>query len=487
MIYEAVLPQHAYEQARDHLLQHVWKNRLQEDLCFCLWNPSTGKNRYSAIITDIIKPIEGDRVLNGNAAFETDYLSRAVHLANNRGMGLAFMHNHFTPGWQDMSPEDIVAERDRIAPAAASTKLPLVGLTMGTDGSMSARLWIDRNQSKPAWCRKVRHMESGRMGVTCNESDFPPYRRRPQLQRTIDSWGLAMQEKMARLRIGIIGLGSVGAMVVESLARMGVESLLLIDADEVKPHNLDRLLHANRDDVNSHKVEIAERHARRAATAKNFQVTAIAGNLQNEICYRAALDCDLLFSCVDRPLPKDLLNHIAYTHCIPVVFGGIFIDNKASGRLAQANWSTSIIGPGYQCLRCDRQYTTSDVVQERDGTWDDPEYLKTSGEAEAIPRNQNVFPLSAHLGSAMVLEMVRFLIAEDWWPAKSGKTTHSFISGHQERSLSACSPHCVVHQRAGKGDTEPYPFIDPSPLLSDIMLAPTLWAKIWTRAARIFK
>ena len=487
MIYEAVFLQRAYEQARNHLLQHIRENRLQEDLCFGLWNPSTGKSRYSAVITDIIEPIKGDRALNGNVAFEAEYLSRAVRLANDRGMGLAFMHNHFTPGWQDMSPEDIAAERDRIAPAAASTKLPLVGLTMGTDGSMSARLWIDRNQSKPAWCRKVRYMESGRMGVTYNESDLPPYRRRPQLQRTIDSWGLAMQEKMARLRIGIIGLGSVGAMVVESLARMGVESLLLIDADKVKPHNLDRLLHASRDDINSHKVEVAERHARRAATAKNFQVTTIAGNLQNEICYQAALDCDLLFSCVDRPLPKDLLNHIAYTHCIPVVFGGIFIDNKASGRLAHANWSTSIIGPGYQCLRCDEQYTTSDVVQERDGTLDDPEYLKTSDNAEAIPRNQNVFPLSAHLGSAMVLEMVRFLISEDWWPAKSGKTTHSFVSGDQERSLSACSPRCVVRQRAGKGDTEPYPFIDPSPLRSDIMPAPSFWAKMLNWVARTFK
>lgn len=465
MIYEAVLPQHAYAQARDHLLQHIRHNRLQEDLCFGLWNPSAGERRYSAIVTDIITPIEGDRALDGNAAFEAEYLSRAVRLASERGMGLAFMHNHFTPGWQDMSPEDIIAERDRIAPAAASTGLPLVGLTMGTDGGMSARLWLDRSQSRPAWCRKVRFMESGRMGVTYNESALPPYRRRPQLQRTIDSWGLAMQEKMARLRIGVVGTGSVGAVVVESLARMGVENLLLVDGDRVEAHNLDRLLHAGRDDVDSYKAEIAAQSARRAATAERFQATPICGDLQNESAYRAALDCDLLFSCVDRPLPKDLLNHIAYAHCIPVIFGGIFIGNKENGRLAQANWSASVIGPGYRCLRCDGQYTTSDVVRERDGTLDEPEYLKASGDAETAPRNQNVFPLSAHLGSAMVLEMVRFLIAEDWWPAKSGKIAHSFVAGGQERSRSACRPHCMVRQRTGTGDTEPYPFIEPAPPL----------------------
>lgn len=487
MIYEAVFPQGTYEQARNHLLQHVRENQLQEDLCFGLWNPSTGQNRYSAIIADIIEPIEGDRTLNGNAAFGPEYLSRAIRLANDRGMGLAFMHNHFTPGWQDMSPEDIVAERDRIAPVAASTKLPLVGLTMGTDGSMSARFWIDRDQAKPAWCHKVRFMENGKMGVTYNSTILPPYQRRPQLKRTIDSWGWAMQEKMARLRIGVVGVGSVGAIVIESLARMGVKTLLLIDADKVETHNLDRLLHASPEDVNSYKVKIAEKHARRAATAENFQVISIAGNLQNEACYRAALDCDLLFSCVDHPLPKDLLNHIAYAHCIPVIFGGIFLDNKTNRRLAQANWSASVIGPGHQCLRCDGQYTTSEVVQEKDGTFDDPEYLKTSSNGTAPPRNQNVFPLSAHLASAMVLEMVRYLIAEDWWPAKSGKVMYSFIPDTQERFLSLCKPHCIVHQRMAKGDTEPYPFIDSSPLSSDIMPAPGLWTKILTWAKGIFK
>ena len=487
MIYEAVLPQHAYKQACDHLLQHVRKNQRQEDLCFGLWNPSTGESRYSAIITDIIEPVAGDRVLSGNAAFEAEYLSRAVRLANDRGMGLAFMHNHFTPGWQGMSPEDVVAERDRIAPVAASTRLPLVGLTMGTDGSLSARFWIDRHQSEPAWCRKVRFMENGRMGVTYSESALLSYRRRPQLQRTIDTWGLAMQEKMARLKIGIVGVGSVGAVVVESLARMGMENLLLIDGDKVQPHNLDRLLHARDENVHSYKAKIAAEQARHAATAENFQVASICGNLQNESCYRAALSCDLLFSCVDRPLPKDLLNHIAYAHCIPVVFGGIFIDNKTNGRLAQANWSTSVIGPGYQCLRCDGQYTTSDVVQERDGTLDDPEYLKTAGDVETTPRNQNVFPLSAHLGSAMVLEMVRFLITEDWWPAKSGKTTYSFVSGDQERSRSGCNLNCAVHQRTGRGDTEPYPFLESGALPSDIMPAPSVWAKIFNQVAGIFK
>ena len=55
--------------------------------------------------------------------------------------------------------------------------------------------------------------------------------------------------------------------------------------------------------------------------------------------YDAALDCDVLFAAVDRPLPKDLLNNIAYVHCIPVVFGGIRVATKPDRTLGDATWS----------------------------------------------------------------------------------------------------------------------------------------------------
>ncbi len=483
MSYDAVLPWHTYKQTCDHLLQHTRASKRQEDLCFCLWRPSTGKARYSAIVSDIIKPIEGERTLHGNAAFDSEYLSRSLRLALDQHMGLAFMHNHLSVGWQGMSDEDIVAERDRIAPVAAVTGLPLVGLTMGTDGSLSARFWIERKQRRPIWCHKVRVVDGGTMKVMYNDSMFPAYGRRPQLQRTIDSWGLAMQQRMARLSIGIVGLGSVGAVVAEALARMGIANLTLIDSDKIETHNLDRLLNAAPRDIGTHKVQLAAKHAKLAATANDFQVAPIVGNLQNNYSYQAALDCDLLFSCVDRPLAKDLLNHIAYAHCIPVIFGGVFVDNKTDGRLAHANWTVSIAGPGNRCLRCDGQYSSSEVVQEMDRSLDNPEYLKQHGEFSVTLRNQNVFPFSANLGSLLVIEMVRYLIAEDWWPAKGAKTTYYFVRGNQERFDSlTCKPHCSVHDRIGAGDTSQYPFIEPS----SHDLGTTRWRSLFTEVLRKF-
>ena len=176
-----------------------------------------------------------------------------------------------------------------------------------------------------------------------------------------------------------------------------------------------------------------------------------------------ALDCDLLFSCVDRPLAKDLLNHIAYAHCIPVIFGGIFIGNKSNSRLAQAVWTVSIIAPGTRCLRCDGQYSTSEVVMERDGSWDNPEYINARNDSTAVQRNQNVFPFSANLGSYMVMEMVRFIIAEDWWRGQNSKTIYDFIRGDLEKNATLkCLPHCSINERTGTGDKLVYPFIEQS-------------------------
>ena len=459
--YDTVFPHSVYERASNHLLQFFRVNKHQEELCFALWHPSTGKNRYTAIVSEIIEPKFEERDLHGNVEFEAEYLSRSLRLAIDRRMGLAFMHSHYTAGWQDTSNEDIVAERDKIAPASAATQLPLVGLTMGTDGSLSARFWLDRSQSSPVWCSKVRVVGPKSMKMTYNDSIVPAYKRREQLKRTIDSWGLPMQQQIARLRIGIVGLGSVGSVVAESLARMGVADLVLIDDDKVELHNLDRLLNAGPDDVGTLKVRLGEKFVRQAATAKNFKVTPIAENLQSSFSYHSALDCDLLFSCVDRPLAKDLLNHIAYAHCIPVVFGGVYIGNKSNGRLAQATWNVSIIAPGIRCLRCDGQYSTSEVVMERDGSWGNPTYLKTHNNSASLQRNQNVFPFSANLGSYMVMAMIRYIIAEEWWQFQSSKTVYDFIQGNLKlHGALKCLPHCSIYERTSAGDTSAYPFID---------------------------
>ena len=182
------------------------------------------------------------------------------------------------------------------------------------------------------------------------------------------------------------------------------------------------------------------------------------GPIQNERAYVAALDCDLLFSAVDRPLPKDLLNRISYAHCIPVISGGVFVDTKADKTLGQAAWSVSSVGPHRGCLRCDDQYTSSEVTMERDGSLDNPAYI--GGMTASAPTNQNVFPFSANVASFMVIEMLRLTVADSWWPDVGGKLHYSLIPNMLEVEDTRCSETCSVQESTAMGDEYRHPFIE---------------------------
>ena len=358
MTCDVAFTQDAHLTATNHLLQHFERGALQEDLCFALWQPSTGATRRTALIDDIILPVDGDRDLHGNVSYNPQYLARSLELAVARRAGIAFMHSHPSRGWQSMSEPDVTAERDRLAYPVGATGLPLVGLTAGTDGHWSARFWCrDGRHMVRHWCRQVRVIGSQSYAAYYNDDATRPAPRRNILRRTFDTWGSDSQATLSRLGVGIVGLGSVGAIVAESLARIGVSRFTLIDPDSVEEHNLDRLLHGTTDDVGVPKVRLAERAIERFATSDAVNVLALPMSVHQDAAYDAALDCDVIFSCVDRPVARDVLNYLGTSHLIPIVDGGVAVETVphpvswtqvsatrpgVAGRLRALRWASDI-------------------------------------------------------------------------------------------------------------------------------------------------
>ncbi len=447
--YEVVLTSEANAAACDHLLQHYRLGKQQEDLCFGLWTPSNGAERKTAILTAVLLPTSGERNLHGNVSYEPGYLTRVTREAIKSGQGLAFLHSHLSPGWQDMSAPDIRAERDRIADTARATGNPLVGMTVGTDGHWSARFWKETPSGKSKeWSRKVRVLEKCRLIIW--ERPIAKGADRRKQRRTIESWGEERQRRLESLRIGVVGLGSVGSVVAEGLARTGIRELVLIDHDVVKLHNLDRMLNASTRDVGCLKTDVAEKSVRRASPARNIRIINHRTKIQDRVAYSAARDCDILVCCVDSPSARDLLNRIAYRDAIPVVDGGVEVrTDPRNGNMNAARWRAHIVNPYTECLRCNGQYTSSDVMLELDGSWRNPDYIR--GPERRGTGGENVFCLSLAAASEVLNMTLRMPIAEAWWPVQKG-VERNLVTGRTKERSGVCHENCTINHEKFLGE-----------------------------------
>lgn len=65
--------------------------------------------------------------------------------------------------------------------------------------------------------------------------------------------------KIKDLNILIIGLGGVGSYAVESLIRMGIENITIVDSDIIDITNLNRQLMTNHNNIGEYKADVIEK------------------------------------------------------------------------------------------------------------------------------------------------------------------------------------------------------------------------------------
>jgi hypothetical protein len=242
-------------------------------------------------------------------------------------------------------------------------------------------------------------------------------------------------------------------MIAEALARTGFEDIILIDFDRVERHNLDRLVYATRNDIGKLKVAVDAEHLSVRATAEPFRVDPVAAAVYEEDGFRAALDCDVIFSCVDRPWGRYVLNLIAYAHLIPVVDGGIGVRTNRFGKLVAADWRAHTATIGRRCLQCHRQYDPGLVQAEREGFLDDPTYIEGLPKDHPFKVRENVFAFSMSCASLQMLQMLALTLAP-LGLSNPGAQLYHFVGGHMEPpNFEPCQPECQFPDLIALGDS----------------------------------
>ena len=437
------------------LVRRLVRDDDQEDICLATYRPSTGLTRSSALVRAVLPPEPGDRLVHGNATVTAGYFLRAAEVAQEDDCGLVLLHSH--PGasqWQPMSGPDRECEGSYANLVREITGLPLVGMTLATqDHTWSARHW-DIGVGRAVDCTHSTNVRviGGKFAVSWNDAAQPPPQHSGSQTRTVSSWGEQSQADLVRRRVLVVGAGSVGLDVLVRLAASGLCRLTVMDFDVVQAHNLDRLIGAARRDafLRRQKVYVACREATEAATAVECSIEVSDRSICEPEGLRLALDHDLIFSCVDRPWPRAVLNSLAYSDLIPVIDGGIAIDTFNGKGMRNATWRSHVVRPGRPCMSCNRQLDLGLVALERQGLLDDPDYIEGTGEGR-MPVNPNVAPLSISVTASILAQYVSFSVAPAGF-GEPGPLQYALSTHYLDRREDTTSPHCFTEADECAGD-----------------------------------
>ena len=412
-------------------------------------------SRSTAVVRAVIPPEPGDRHVHGNATVTAEYILRACEIAHEDDSGLVLLHSH--PGasrWQPMSGPDRDCESS-YANLVHEITGPPVGRHDARDrqpdmvgASLGHRGWRRGRLHPLLECSGYRD----RLAVSWNDVLCPPPQSTDSQFRTVSAWGEECQADLARRRVLVVGAGSVGLDVAVRLAASGLTHLTIMDFDIVERLNLDRLIGAKRRDAQLRrpKNHVARREAEAAATAVRASIEVSDHSICEPEGLQLALDHDLIFSCVDRPWPRAVLNSLAYSDLIPVIDGGIAIDTFDDGTMRNATWRSHVIRPGRPCMYCNRQIDPSSVALDRQGLFGNPSYIAGTDQAEE-PAGQNVAPLSISVAASLLAQYVSFSVGPAGF-GEPGPLRYALSTHHLERLDYNTKPYCPTESDDGVGD-----------------------------------
>jgi molybdopterin/thiamine biosynthesis adenylyltransferase/proteasome lid subunit RPN8/RPN11 len=284
---------------------------------------------------------------------ETDYLARrpdglsiASHalmqvtkLARQEGLSVVFAHSH-PDGVTEFSPQDDAEEAKLFPFLQARVPGRTHGSIVMTKTSIRARLYSPERTAASVFVVGDRFRLHG---IKDNRSVTHIY------DRQVRAFGDYVQHTLSALHIGIVGAGGTGSPVAEQLVRLGVGRITLFDGDSLEETNINRVYGSSVSQIGHHKVEIAKKHLDRIGV--DTEVVAVAAHITKKLVARQLRDCDIVFGCTDKQIPRAILMQLALRYCVPVFDLGVLIDSK-DGEIRSIHGRITTLMPGESCLFC---------------------------------------------------------------------------------------------------------------------------------------
>jgi molybdopterin/thiamine biosynthesis adenylyltransferase len=334
--------------------------RLWADLAGHLM--SDGDRHGAVILADAARGARGPRLLGRElilAEDDVDYLKgsggyrwlsaefvrdAAVRARDERLAYLA-VHNHHGTTSVAFSRVDMVSH-ERGYPALRQITGQVVGALVLTSQAAAGDLWLPDGAREPLAEVVVLGHNLLRLAPRPAKSVAAT---EPRYQRQAVLFGEHGQHTLARLRVGVVGLGGIGSLVVELLSRLGVGELVLIDHDRVAETDLPRLVGAEPDDVGRRKTDVAARNATRANPAVTLIV--LPDRVETQAARRAITSCDWIFLAADTSAARHCVNEVVHRYLIPATQAGVTVSTGRDAAIGQIHTTMRLLLPGQDSPR----------------------------------------------------------------------------------------------------------------------------------------
>lgn len=410
------------------------------------WTSGDQRGRIRLLPAEIIWAEEDDYQERSPlaATLKPVALARITARARTSGMSLILCHSHpVAEGAPAFSPTDYNGERE-VASFLASRipRVPHAALVIGPDG-LAARI---------LGCGEP--IRVAELGLNLAFVSLPDETALDEIHhRQILAFGESGQRVIGSLRVGVVGAGGTGSVVIPQLAHAGVREFVVIDPDVVERTNLNRLLNCGPGDIGRPKVEMAERTIR--MISPNAEVMAVCGNVLDLTTSRFLTDCDLVFCCPDSQGSRLVLNRLAYQHFIPVIDMGSEIICH-DGAVEQIAGRVRLLSPGLGCLVCSNALDWLAVSKDLRG--EAHRAAGVYGADETVPQ-PSVMPLNSVAAS---LAVGMFLSVVTGLPMRARYQLYDAVRGVVRDAIPAREEKCVCCQsHFGLGSSVPLPFRQP--------------------------
>ncbi len=269
----------------------------------------------------------------------------ALQRAARRGLAAAFVHTHPLGNASFSTADDTVDSS--LAPVFCDRTGQAVYLSIVIAGEEDNATAIARTWSREDGWQSVESVSV--VGERLRFVSAVPTRDYQRTDRQARALSRSGDSVVAKLIVGVVGMGGTGSPVVEQLLRLGVAELVVIDPDEVTETTLSRGAGFAETDVGRPKVDIAAALACRIGGPT--KVTTVMGDVTIPGEADRLLGCDVVVCATDNHASRLVLNRFAFRELIPVIDCGVLVDCDADGLagvFARCTW----VAPGAPCLLC---------------------------------------------------------------------------------------------------------------------------------------